>query len=60
MSGFIDITGKMLIARKEAGLANKVNWQTGLDVFKWWLGDNIDQLTLFDDEELYNAFADAE
>ena len=58
-ANYIRAFDKMLKARKEAGLTNIVNWQTGLDVFKWWLGENVDQLTLFDDDELYNAFDSA-
>lgn len=59
-ANYIRAFDKMLKARKEAGLTNTVNWQTGLDVFKWWLGEDVDQLTLFDDDELYNAFDNAE
>ena len=49
----------MLKARKEAGLTNTQNWQTGVDVFKWWIGENFDQLTLFDDDELLDAMSTA-
>lgn len=48
----------MLKVRKESGLTNRQNWQTGLDVFKWWLGENVDQLTLYDEDELYEILSD--
>ena len=51
-ANYIRAFDKMLIARKQAGLTNSQNWKTGLDVFKWWLGDDIDQLTFFDEDEL--------
>lgn len=33
-----------------ANMPNKSNvtWRTGLDVYKWWVGDDPDQLSLFD------------
>ena len=49
---YIRAFGKMLIARKEAGLTNTQNWNTGMDVFKWWLGEDVNQLTMFDEDEL--------
>lgn len=49
---------KVRKVRKESGLTNTQNWQTGLDVFKWWLGENVDQLTLFDEDELYEILSD--
>ena len=24
-------------------------WRTGLDVYKWWVGDDPNQLSIFDD-----------
>ena len=27
---------------------SNVTWRTGLDVYKWWVGDDPDQLSLFD------------
>ena len=38
----------MLKARKRNGLSNHSHWNTGKDVFKWWMGENPLQLT-FDD-----------
>ena len=39
---------KMLETRKRKGLSNHSHWNTGKDVFKWWMGENPLQLT-FDD-----------
>ena len=55
---YIRAFSKMLIARKEAGLTNQVNWQTGEDVFRWWLGEDIDQFTMFDESELNEILFD--
>ena len=41
---------RMLVARAERGLYNR-DWCTGKDVFKWWIGENPNQLSLFDEEE---------
>lgn len=49
---YIRAFDKMLIAREEAGLENKINWQTGEDVFRWWMGEDINQLTFDDLEEM--------
>lgn len=45
---YINTFDRMLKAREERGLANRVGWQTGEDVFKWWLGDNPLQLSFED------------
>lgn len=29
----------------------KNGWQTGMDVFKWWMQENPDQMSMFADEE---------
>lgn len=29
---------------------SKVEWENGLDVFKWWMGENPNQLSLFEEE----------
>jgi hypothetical protein len=55
-ANYIRAFEKMLIARKEAGM--QTNWRTGLDVFKWWIGEDIDQLTLFSDEEILEILSD--
>jgi hypothetical protein len=52
----------MLQVRKEAGMTNKINWQNGEDVMRWWIGDNTDpnQLSLFDDDEIYDIMSEME
>ena len=55
---YIRAFDKMLKCREESGLVNQQNWQTGLDVFRWWLGDNIDQLSFFTDEEIEDIMSD--
>lgn len=57
-ANYIRAFDKMLIARKESGLTNTQNWKTGLDVFKWWIGEDIDQLTFFSDEEILEILSD--
>lgn len=47
---------EMLKARRELGLATV--WKTANDVLKWWLGENPDQLTLFDESEIYEAMGE--
>ncbi|MBO7144678.1 MAG: phosphoadenosine phosphosulfate reductase family protein [Salinivirgaceae bacterium] len=44
---------KMIDERKRLKLPTQ--WESGIDVMKWWLGENPDQLTLFDENELYEA-----
>jgi len=39
---------KMLKAREEAGLANNGAWSDGEHVMRWWVGDDPNQITLFD------------
>ena len=39
---------RMIKARKERGMYNKAKWDTPENVFKWWMEEDIDQLT-FDD-----------
>lgn len=57
-ANYIRAFEKMLIARKEAGMQNKQNWRTGEDVYKWWIGEDIDQLTFFSDEEILEILSD--
>lgn len=45
---YIHAFEKMLETRKRNGLSNHSHWNTGKDVFKWWMGENPLQLT-FDD-----------
>ena len=49
---YIKTFDRMLKARAEKGLTNRVGWQTGKDVFKWWMGEDPLQLT-FDEFEDY-------
>lgn len=49
---YIRAFDRMLKERKKAGLENKINWQNGYDVFRWWMGEDINQLSFFDDEEM--------
>lgn len=45
---YIRAFDRMIERRKERGLKPKKNWNTGEEVFKWWMEEDIDQLT-FDD-----------
>lgn len=45
---YIKTFDRMLKAREERGLTNLLSWQTGEDVFKWWLGENPLQLSFED------------
>jgi phosphoadenosine phosphosulfate reductase len=49
---YISAFDEMLRVRKERGLTSKMNWQTGEDVMRWWLGydktSNPDQITIED------------
>lgn len=42
---------KMIINRKSKGLTNRVGWENGEDVMRWWVGDDPRQIT-FDDLEI--------
>lgn len=46
---YIKAFDRMLAERTKCGLDNR-DWHTGRDVFRWWIGENPNQLTLFDDE----------
>jgi hypothetical protein len=35
---YVSAFDEMLRVRKERGLTNKLNWNTGEDVMRWWLG----------------------
>ena len=43
---------KMLLARKEAGLQTSEAWSDGEHVMRWWVGDNPQQISLFDYYEI--------
>lgn len=40
----------MIKARKEDGLPSFGGWTSGEEVFKWWMGEDINQLSFFDKE----------
>lgn len=37
--------------RMLSGMPKCTNWKTGKDVFKWWLGEDVNQLSFFDETE---------
>ena len=39
---------RMVKAREEAGLVNNESWRDGEHVMRWWVGDDPNQITLFD------------
>lgn len=45
---YIRAFDRMLERYRELGRVNNLSWETGLDVFRWWLGEDFTQLT-FDD-----------
>ncbi|MBR1527766.1 MAG: phosphoadenosine phosphosulfate reductase family protein [Oscillospiraceae bacterium] len=47
---YIRAFDKMLLARNQAGLTNNAKWDTAIDVFKWWMNEDINQLSFFDEE----------
>lgn len=53
---YVNAFDEMLRVRKKRGLTNKMNWNTGEDVMRWWLGydkkSNPDQMSIEDLEEL--------
>ena len=53
---YVSAFDEMLKVREAKGLTNKMNWQTGEDVLRWWLGydkkSNPDQMTIFDLEDI--------
>lgn len=38
----------MVKTREEAGLTNNGSWCDGEHVMRWWVGDDPNQITLFD------------
>lgn len=51
-ANYVKAFDRMLEARKKDGLVNRVGWETGEDVMRWWVGDSPLQITLDDYEEL--------
>lgn len=48
---YISAFDRMLDRRKQLGKVAKMSWQTGQDVFRWWMGEDFNQLTFDDLEE---------
>lgn len=48
---YIKAFDRMLARSKELGKSYKLDWQTGSDVFKWWMNEDYRQIT-FDDLEM--------
>ena len=53
---YIKAFDRMLEARKVRGTADE--WKTGEEVFAWWMRDDPDQLSVFDDETIDDALYD--
>lgn len=53
---YITAFDKMVKARKRDGM--KTEWNSGEEVMHWWLGENPNQLTMFDENELYEIFSE--
>lgn len=47
---YIRAFDRMLERRKERGLGSKDEWKSGKDVFKWWMGEDINQLSFFGED----------
>ena len=47
---YIKAFDKMLEVRKAKGKQDE--WKTGYEVFRWWMGEDLNQLTLFDEKEI--------
>ena len=47
---YIRAFDRMLKERERRGKPNMDNWQSGYDVFKWWMGEDINQLSFFEED----------
>ena len=47
-ANYVRAFDRMLKAREEAGLENKVGWTDGESVMRWWLGYGADQMQMLD------------
>lgn len=47
---YIRAFDRMLERRKERGLGSKVEWKSGKDVFKWWMGEDVNQISFFGED----------
>lgn len=48
---YINTFDRMLERKKQLGKRANMSWQTGQDVFRWWMGEDFNQIT-FDDLEV--------
>ena len=55
---YIQAFQRMIDKRKDDGRFLNEAWKTGEEVFRWWLGEDVNQLTLFAEEELNEVLAD--
>lgn len=49
---YIRAFDRMLLAREAAGLTNHVMWTDGKGVMQWWLQEDANQYTFFDEEDI--------
>lgn len=47
-AAYVRAFDKMCKARDEAGLVNNGAWRDGEHVMRWWVGEDPNQITLFD------------
>jgi phosphoadenosine phosphosulfate reductase len=47
---YIRAFGQMLERRKERGLTSKEDWSSGENVFKWWMGEDVNQISFFGED----------
>lgn len=47
---YIRAFDRMLERRKERGLGSKGEWKSGKDVFKWWMGEDVNQISFFGED----------
>lgn len=46
---YIKAFDRMLKENEKSGLDSKYDWKNGKEVFKWWLEEDVNQLSFFDD-----------
>lgn len=47
---YIKAFDRMLERRKERGLETDETWKSGKDVFKWWMGEDVNQISFFGED----------
>lgn len=57
---YIKAFDRMLAERKRKGKETTEQWQSGLDVMKWWTGGHIDEKAILGEDDLYEALAGLE